>query len=659
MDDHAFRALVAQHEMSCRHAPRRFLRQTAAWALLGHAVIGGVLLLAAAGLLWALGGLLAGRFHFWRLLLIGGCASLLWSLLQALWTPSAPLPGRRLRREEAPRLFELIDKLRRRAAAPPLDEVVLDDQLNAAIVQQPRLGVLGWHRNSLVLGLPLLMGLDSRQAAAVMAHEFGHLRAGHAKLGAWLYRTRRSWWLLARDRQRARFGPAFADLGLQLFFQHFFPRFNARAFVLARQQEVEADRLAHQLVGAPPAAQGLLALGVLSRYLAEDFWPRVWARCQDEATPQARPLQALRRLLPGALRHEEAPRWLRDGLKTLPEPSDTHPSLRDRIELAQARPELPPPPARSAAEQLLGVALLDQLCEELDQQWQLRSSPAWTERHRALLQARRQIEELAAADAEAPLPLAERLLWVRSVWQLDGPGAAVPLLRETLQRHRAPAEARYLLGRALLDGLRPLRPPAQQPDSPELREALGLLQALADEGRETLSHEQALASDPQWRLPAARLLEDALAQREAWGPLKDLRERLRTLERQSEEALARLHDFDGEQRLSPARLGPRVLRSTLDMLRREASVGRAWLWRKTDPGCAGWALHLLVIERSQVLGQPDAEHWWAHLREQLDLPLQCMVIDLGHPYWRDIARADLVLQFKGEAEACIYRGRSL
>ena len=51
--------------------------------------------------------------------------------------------------QEAPRLFELIEKVRAKTGAPRPDRVLIDGELNAAVWQQPRLGLLGWHRNHL------------------------------------------------------------------------------------------------------------------------------------------------------------------------------------------------------------------------------------------------------------------------------------------------------------------------------------------------------------------------------------------------------------------------------------------------------------------------------------------------------------------------------
>jgi Zn-dependent protease with chaperone function len=204
MDDMSFRRLVASYEHDSRDDPNRFARFTAAMAAFGYAAILLTLAASAWGLVWGAKQLAHGRVAGWKLMLVLGCASLMFSLLRALWMrPEAPR-GLAVTEKEAPRLFELIEKVRRKTGAPRPDRVLIDGELNAAVWQQPRLGLLGWHRNHLVLGLPLMMGLSTRQLGAVLAHEFGHLRGAHGKLGQWIYRTRRSWYMLALAREPGR-----------------------------------------------------------------------------------------------------------------------------------------------------------------------------------------------------------------------------------------------------------------------------------------------------------------------------------------------------------------------------------------------------------------------------------------------------------------------
>jgi len=637
MDDKDFRRMVADCEHASRHEPRRFALVTAAWAAFGYASILAALLIAALALKWGVERLVAGRFSIGVLLLIVGSVSLLWSILRALWPRERAPEGLVVTHKEAPRLFELIEKVRRKCGAPRPDVVLIDGDLNAAIVQQPRLGLLGWHRNYLILGLPTLMALDVKQLAAVIAHEFGHLQGAHGKLGAWVYRTRRSWWRLAESRERSRLSAWWADAALALFFSQFFPRFNARAFVLSRQQEFEADRVAHKVAGTQAGAQSLVSMSVQARFLNDVFWPDVYGAAAKSATPQVAPYRLLHKRLREALVHPEAAVWLRDALKCLPDVSDTHPSLRERLDFANEKASLPAAAPVSAAEALLRDSYKPWL-KRLDARWQGRVAPRWSRLHRHHQSQRQTMQELAAERAAGPLTADEHLLWARAARQVDGQLAEAEVLRRLLADHPQHAQARYELALTLIDGS----------DVPARTEGAELLRALAEAPAHALS------------AAAARRYERWLEAQERFNELKPWRERLRTLEAQTDAAWEALHDFDGAQHVESPRFSKRVLHPLLDMLRRETAVGRAFLVQKSAAAAPGWRFCLLVIERARgTLGQPDAADWWEELRERVPLPCAFMVIDLAHPYWKDSERAPLVRQITETPDACIYAGRRM
>jgi len=94
---------------------------------------------------------------------------------------------------EVPELFAMLRGLEDELGAPRFHEVLLVGDNNAAVVQLPRLGVFGWYKNYLLLGLPLMQGLGPEEFKSVLAHELGHLSGGHGRFGNWLYRMRRSW----------------------------------------------------------------------------------------------------------------------------------------------------------------------------------------------------------------------------------------------------------------------------------------------------------------------------------------------------------------------------------------------------------------------------------------------------------------------------------
>ncbi|WP_372525005.1 M48 family metallopeptidase [Piscinibacter sp.] len=637
MDDTDFRRLVAHYEHASRHEPRRFASTTAAMAAFGYAAIVGTFGISAMGLAWGLGQFAHGRVSYWRVMIVLGCASLLWSLARALWSRQTAPEGLRVTRNDAPRLFELIDKVRQRCGAKRPDVVLLDGELNAAIVQQPRLGLLGWHRDYLIVGLPLLMALDVKQLAAVVAHEFGHLHGAHGKLGAWVYRTRRSWWKLAEARERSRVGASFADSALALFFRYFFPRFNARAFVLSRQQEYEADRMAHKVAGTKAGAEGLISIGVQARFLDECFWPDVFKQADQSPEPKVLPYSAMRERLREALVHPQAEAWLRESLKRLADPTDTHPSLRDRLEFAEVAPRLPAPPAASAADALLRDSL-DAWIARVDQRWQCDVAERWARYHRHWKAQRQLAQELADERAKDRLDPDDHLSWVRAVRQVDGAAASEVVLRQLLADHPGQPDARYALGLSLIGG--------DVAASPSVDEGAQLLRTLAEE-----SHACSLAAGQRY--------EQWLEANERFAELKAWRERLRVLEQQSEAAWEALHDFDGSPQFAAAALSKRALRPVVDLLRREPAVGRAFLVRKSSAGTPSWRFCVLVIERARLIAQPDAQRWWAELRERIDLPCPFMVVDLAHPFWKDDKQAPLVRQILETRGALIYAGRRL
>lgn len=638
MDDASFRRLVARYEHDSRDDPARFARVTAALAAFGYAAILLTLAASAWGLVWGGRQLLHGRIAGWKLMLVLGCASLLFSLLRALWMrPEAP-QGLPVTQKEAPRLFELIETLRRKTGAPRPDRVLIDGELNAAVWQQPRLGLLGWHRNHLVLGLPLMMGLSTRQLGAVIAHEFGHLRGAHGKLGQWIYRTRRSWYLLLVARERASLGGNLADIALAFFFRHFFPRFNARAFVLSRQQEYEADRAAHRIVGAPAAGEGLQAIEVQSRYLQEEFWPALWRRAASAPSPAAeRPYRLLRDAMPASLSHAKANSWLADGLKRLSDVDDTHPSLRDRLAFAEVKPGLPRAAETSAAQALLGSALKEWIAR-LDARWREQVGRSWSERHRYANGQRHLIAELRNESATGPIDADDHLLWSRAARLLDGDAAGESVLRALVEQRPDSLAGRHELGMLLIDEAADAR---------------------SEEGAELLRGVAEAGNNP-WAFSAAAGREAWLERRERFDELKKWRELLKTRDAEATAAMEALHDFESPQHFEPAQLSRRVLRSLQDLLRGERAAGRAFVVRKSDAAAPNWRFCLVIVERVKGLGgigQPDAQSWWAELRERIELPCPFMVIDLAHPYWADKARAPLVQQMLAVNGAQVYAAR--
>lgn len=435
-------ALVARLTEYARLHPRMYLARVAALAVLGYAYLFGVLVLLAAltaGAVW----MMTHNLGTWAALKLGiPVVVLAWIIGKSLWVRFTPPQGIELRPAEAPALFAEIERVRTAMQAPRVHRVLIDDDYNAGVNQYPRLGVFGWYRTDLVLGLPYLGSMPLDEYRAVLAHEFGHVSRAHGRFGAWIARVHTTWLRLMGELDRKNH-PALSLFSR--FFDWYAPYFEAYTAVLRRAQEFEADRMA-QAVSPGAAAPALCRGEVASRYLEREFWPGVFNRVRDEMEPppavHAQLLDAVRT----AHTHQKAREWMDEALAGTTAAWDTHPALRERVAALGLEPVLPGAFTESAAEALLGSRVRP-LADRLTHAWRGAVAPSWLNQHRYLQQIRTQLAELEAR-AE-PLSSTDRRERVWLTAELHGDRVALPMARALLGTEHEDASIHYLLGRAL------------------------------------------------------------------------------------------------------------------------------------------------------------------------------------------------------------------
>ena len=150
--------------------------------------------------------------------------------------------------------------------------------------------MLGWQKNTLFLGLELMLSLTPEQLRGVVAHELGHLSGNHSKFGGWIYRIRESWarlmnGMLAQDNIGARM--------MGKFFGWYAPRFSAYSFPLARKNEYEADAMAATLTSPQDIGDALINVHVVAPYLEENYWQAYFKRADKEEVPEVLPWEGL------------------------------------------------------------------------------------------------------------------------------------------------------------------------------------------------------------------------------------------------------------------------------------------------------------------------------------------------------------------------------
>jgi hypothetical protein len=452
-----FDALVERIEARYANRPKALERATSVWVALGLlgivvwtsflvalgalAFAGGVILEPPGGLVFLGFGVLLIAYGFWQAAFF-------------LLVDVAPPRGRRILPAEAPVLWNELASLRRAVGSRRFSEVLISMDFNAGVREIPRLGLFGWPSTVLEIGLPLCLAVAPEELRAILAHEYAHISARHSRSGNRVYRIHRTWAHIFQQMQK----PASSSFGrgtravTSRFIEWYWPRLHARAFVLSRAQEFEADRLAASIAGASALACGLWRMACLSPWLADRFWPDLF----QEATALDEPPDVVSRLK-SALETPPAPldaaRWVARGLSRVTGNDETHPAFCDRAralgvsldDLTSGR--FPTPVELSAAVAFLGADALA-IEQSLAAEWRNQSLAGWRDRRRRHLAESRRAESKSVASPDQVRPEEVAILWnsAREAADLNGPASAQPLLREVLARDPLHAGANVLLG---------------------------------------------------------------------------------------------------------------------------------------------------------------------------------------------------------------------
>jgi len=459
MSEKQFEQLVRRLESYALQHPTPYKLKVALVAALGYAYVLAILGLALAVSAWLALSLKDGGAHLSSTKLLFGLGVLAAIILRASWVRFSPPAGYEVCREDAPRLFLLIDKLTTALGTPPFHHVLIVNDLNAAVAQRPRLGIFGWYQNYLLLGLPLMLAMTPVQFRAVLAHELGHLGHSHGRFSGWIYRTRMVWSRLLEElRARDHWGSVL----FTKFLDWYAPFFNAYSFVLARAQEYEADRQAARLVGAHAMKDALASLQIIARLMDELYWPALNRRTITNPSPPASHFDELITVLQRVTPRDSIQKWMREAMQQTTGYADTHPALADRLTALDQLPEkpnAPEPPAdfphlRDPHETTAANYYLDAHAtttrEALDRRWGESVADEWQQKHEEMAAARARCQALSDKSATVGLSIDELWEYARQMEALESDRAALPLLQQLLMKAPTHAAANLAVGRLLL-----------------------------------------------------------------------------------------------------------------------------------------------------------------------------------------------------------------
>lgn len=376
-------------------------------------------------------------------------------VLRSLWVTIPEPDGKKLRRDEARDLFALIDEVNRVLSGPKVHHILISDDFNASIVQIPRFGMVGWLRNYLVIGLPLMSALTPAEFRAVLAHEFGCLSEKHGRFSGWIYRVRQTWDQVLTTVRHER---NYASFLFAPFLEWYAPRLSAYSFLLARAQEREADFYAVDVAGRHVTASALTRIAIRQRALDEDFWPAFFKGAKEQSRPPSDPFTQMLHGLGQPISRAKAQRWILEALRASTALEGSI-ALADRLEAIGFDPE-----GTDLARLVDAVVTVDhesatrflsELPEEfltnMNRLWREQVAQTWNHRRDEIKSARKRLAEFAAHASSRALTINEQ--WERAIAlsEAEERTAALPALKALLDEDPDHVGANFAMGQILLE----------------------------------------------------------------------------------------------------------------------------------------------------------------------------------------------------------------
>ncbi|MEZ4489563.1 MAG: M48 family metalloprotease [Cyanobacteriota/Melainabacteria group bacterium] len=383
-------------------------------------------------------------------------------IFRSFWIKTPPPAGIKLKKKDYPKVYEIVEEIRSGINAPPVHQIQLIPDFNASVMQRPRLGLLGWQKNYLMLGIQLLKTCSYDEIRSILAHELGHLAEGHSAKDAWIYRVQGVWYQLMQNLHNDQ---SIATVIFTRFFDWYVPLLDSYTFPYRREQEESADELSVKLVGPELAANTFLSMDLKSHYLEKYYWENVGERYSSPEPPAVYEgmTEALKN---GKIEKHDAEIWLHESLKVETGYEDSHPCTRDRVAtILKIKPEEVKDYAHSVIDELCRIEnpAFDQLfpvkgkdlCEALDNEYKEFYKEYWLERHQSYNEAKKELEDLLTKKTEGEISEEEAATCAYTSLIVHGFAKSRDLFKEALDRNPEDATLRRTYGQQLLDNKDP------------------------------------------------------------------------------------------------------------------------------------------------------------------------------------------------------------
>lgn len=295
------------------------------------------------------------------LIVIGGTFS--WAIFKLQF----PLPtGLEITKEKFPRFVNFIEELRDEFAKPKIDRIIISEKYELHVIKTPKSGMPFIQTNTLIIGLPVLQTMSPLYFRALLARRIGQLSTKHTPATTRLYFSNDFWTQFSTSCKNSKNHFAKA---LGYFFKLYSPVYKKILMPLLQEEELEADRYGLDLINDNDMNECLVYEEVVTRFLKNKFWPKIYHMAKRSKTPEFTPYSQITKVIKSGITDKEISEAIQAALKVDINNPAPMPSLTKRLNhLGHIKPLPPKRLTTTAAEYYLGNTL-EKVIQLFDKRW--------------------------------------------------------------------------------------------------------------------------------------------------------------------------------------------------------------------------------------------------------------------------------------------------
>lgn len=389
-------------------------------------------------------------------MLVIGSASAWISLKIFRIKPDLPA-GKPMEADAFPRLFEFIHEYQEAYNAPKYHNVKLIPEFEIKIIRTPVCGFPVKYKNTLLIGLPILLGLSELHFKILLARQIGYLAQTRSHLSRHIVYIRDILNIYKRIYSSS-WKPE--TILLRLFYSWYSPFYSVCTRTMVRFQAYIKDSCMQDIAPSEVIAEAMAVYHVKKLYIETIFWPQLLNAAYDMENPPYLPNQSTSRMIEENLDQERIQSLVESELLKETETGSVIPSLKCRLqELGYDSLYISDQYIGTNAKDLLGDQLIT-ISKQMDNIWYLKNKKEWMMKYQIGAEEKEKLNSMIQQASHGSFTNRDINTYLSLIKKYVDPDQALSLYKVIIEKYELDGDVYYELGKALIKADDALGPPA-------------------------------------------------------------------------------------------------------------------------------------------------------------------------------------------------------